>query len=91
MPKKQKKETVRLWDIAVSAASMGLTLCVSLCIGVACGYWIDMQLGTIPWGLLIGGFIGAVCGFWTMFKKAVRFMNDHPPQTKHSRAGDHHG
>lgn len=78
MQKKGEKEPVRLRDILVSAASMGLTLCGSLCIGIACGYWVDTQLGTIPWGLLLGGILGAVSGFWSILKKAVRFMNDHP-------------
>ena len=52
MQKKGEKEPVRLRDILVSAASMGLTLCVSLCIGIACGYWVDTagndSLGAAP-------------------------------------------
>lgn len=79
MAAKKRNDTIRIWDIAVSAAALGLTLCVSLGIGIACGFWLDEQLGTKPWGLIGGGLLGAVSGFWTLYKKAVRYMKDETP------------
>lgn len=35
------------------------------------GRWLDEQLGTEPWLLIAGVFIGAAAGFYSMYRKLV--------------------
>ena len=56
---------MRLWDIVVIAGSLGLSLFVCICVGVAIGRFIDVHAGTSPWGLILFSLIGAISGFWT--------------------------
>ena len=51
---------MRLWDIVVIAGSLGLSLFVCICVGVAIGHFIDVHAGTSPWGLILFSFIGAI-------------------------------
>lgn len=76
MHKRKDHNNMDIWNIAVTAGSMGMTLFVSMCVGIFCGYWIDTHAGTTPWGLIIGGFFGAATGFWGLYKKALRYMNE---------------
>ena len=64
---------MRLWDIVVIAGSLGLSLFVCICVGVAVGRFIDIHAGTTPWGTIIFSLIGAVSGFWTLYKKAMSY------------------
>ena len=64
-------------DIVVIAGSMGLTLFVSICVGLFIGHGIDYFFDLTPWGLIIFGLLGAGSGFWSLYKKAVRYMESH--------------
>lgn len=57
-------EVMRLANIGVelAAAVIGLSLL---------GYWIDCQLKTGPWGLLICAILGIVGGLYNLVRKAV--------------------
>jgi len=35
---------------------------------VLTGYWIDSQLGTLPFGLLVGSAIGLLSAFWMLYR-----------------------
>lgn len=48
-----KLNHMRLWDIVVIAGSLGLSLFVCICVGVAIGRFIDVHAGTSPWGLIL--------------------------------------
>jgi F0F1-type ATP synthase assembly protein I len=37
---------------------IGMTLAVTVLVGLGGGYWLDAQLGTSPWCLIGGGFLG---------------------------------
>lgn len=74
-----KKETQSLLDIIVVAGSLGMTLFVCICVGVFLGRFLDGFFGSTPWGIIIGGLLGAVTGFWTLYKKALAYMKDVPP------------
>ncbi len=60
-------EVMRLANIGVelAAAVIGLSLL---------GYWIDYQLKTGPWGLLICAILGIVGGLYNLVRKAVHEM-----------------
>lgn len=35
------------------------------------GQWLDRRLGTEPWLLLLGVFVGAGAGFYSMYRQLV--------------------
>ena len=76
---------MRLWDIVVIAGSLGLSLFVCICVGVAIGHFIDVHAGTSPWGLILFSFIGAISGFWTLYKKALSSQQDEARHGRHLR------
>ena len=45
-PHDDKLNHMRLWDIVVIAGSLGLSLFVCICVGVAIGHFIDVHAGT---------------------------------------------
>lgn len=52
----------RAYD-ALSASSVGLELGISVVLGVLFGVWLDGQLGTAPWMMLLFMVLGLVAGF----------------------------
>lgn len=72
-----------LVDILVTAGSLGFTLFVSILVGVGMGHYIDTYCGTSPWGLIICALLGAVAGFWSLYKR-VMALN----QTEHTGKGN---
>lgn len=48
---------------ALSASSVGLELGLSVVIGLLFGYWLDQQLGTQPWMMLLFLAYGLAAGF----------------------------
>lgn len=38
---------------------------------ILAGFWLDSKLDTSPWLLIIGIFLGAVSGIWTVLKLAI--------------------
>ncbi|WP_443674269.1 AtpZ/AtpI family protein [Megasphaera sp.] len=76
---------MRLWVIVVIAGSLGLSLFVCICVGVAIGHFIDVHAGTSPWGLILFSFIGAISGFWTLYKKALSYQQDEARHGRHLR------
>ena len=54
------------------------------------GRFIDVHAGTSPWGLILFSLIGAVSGFWTLYKKALSYQQDEDRHGRH-QANEHHG
>lgn len=42
---------------------MGWTIAISVTLGAGLGYWLDKQLDTSPWLLIVGSILGIVGGF----------------------------
>lgn len=57
---------------ALNASSVGLELGLSVCIGLAAGYYLDKYLGTTPWMLLLFMVLGLVAGFRGVFRAIKR-------------------
>jgi F0F1-type ATP synthase assembly protein I len=55
-------------ELASVGIELGLTVVV-LAIG---GWWVDKKLGTTPWLMLVGCFVGIVGGLVRLVKKATR-------------------
>lgn len=52
----------RAYD-ALSASSVGLELGISVILGLLFGWWLDKQLGTAPWMMLVFLVLGLIAGF----------------------------
>jgi ATP synthase protein I len=49
----------------------GLQMALAIVVFVFVGRWLDEKLNTIPWLMLVGGFIGAGGGLYKFIKTAL--------------------
>lgn len=52
-------------------AGLGLQFAMAIIVFLYAGQWLDRKLGTAPWMLLIGVFVGAGGGFYSMYRKLM--------------------
>ncbi|HEV7993617.1 MAG TPA: AtpZ/AtpI family protein [Gemmatimonadaceae bacterium] len=50
-------------------AGVGIQFAVSIIVFLYLGQWLDRKLGTAPWLLIIGVFLGAGASFYSMYRK----------------------
>jgi ATP synthase protein I len=50
-------------------AGVGVQFAVAILVFLFLGRWIDSRLGTAPVFLIIGTFVGAAGGFYSMYRK----------------------
>lgn len=55
-------------------SEIGILLLVTTLAGVAGGYWLDQQLGTIPVFVLVGFLGGAGLGAFGIYRLVTRFL-----------------
>jgi ATP synthase protein I len=63
------------------AMGLGLTWALSVMFFLLIGAWIDSKLGTSPFLLILGAFIGAGAGFYSLYYHIViepRQRNNEP-------------
>lgn len=51
---------------------LGLSMAVSVAIGVLLGHWLDGKLGTSPWLLILGCVIGAASAFNVLYDYVIK-------------------
>jgi F0F1-type ATP synthase assembly protein I len=51
-----------------AVAGGGAEFTVLVCVGLFAGQWLDRRLGTAPWLLIIGAFMGAAAGFYRLVR-----------------------
>lgn len=52
-------------------AGHGMTFVVAILGGLYLGQWLDRRLGTDPWLLIAGVFVGAGVSFFSMYSKLM--------------------
>ena len=52
-------------------AGLGLQFVVALLLFLFLGQWLDRKLGTAPWMMMIGVFVGAGGAFYAMYRKLM--------------------
>ena len=52
-------------------AGLGLQFAISILAGLYAGQWLDKKLGSAPWLLFIGVFLGAGLSFYSMYRKLM--------------------
>jgi ATP synthase protein I len=55
-------------------SEIGMVLLVTTLAGVAAGYWLDQQLGTLPVFVLVGFFAGVGIGSVGIYRLLTRFL-----------------
>ena len=55
-------------------SEIGMLLLVATLAGVAAGYWVDQQLGTLPIFVLVGFLAGAGTGTVGIYRLLTRFL-----------------
>lgn len=64
-------EPESVWHSVGQHAGWGLTIAVSIGLFLWLGYLADRRLGTLPVLTIVGAFVGAGGGFYSMFRQLV--------------------
>jgi ATP synthase protein I len=59
-----------------SFAGAGAQFVVSILLFLYVGKWLDSRLGTAPWLLMIGVFVGAAAGFYSFYRRIMAASKD---------------
>ena len=54
------------------ATRLGLELVIAVAVGAVLGYGVDHWLGSTPWMMIIGVFLGGVAGMLNVYRVATR-------------------
>jgi len=55
-------------------STVGLSFVLAIVLGTAAGWWLDQQVGSSPWGFLIGFALGLVAGVLNVFRITKQYM-----------------
>jgi predicted F0F1-ATPase subunit len=75
------------------ASQVGIGIAAPVLIGMGVGYWLDLQLGTLPWMALIltaaGAIIGPIIAYrWVTTAMQVRFAGRKPAADEEDAADE---
>jgi F0F1-type ATP synthase assembly protein I len=65
-------------------AGMGVQFVVAILLCLFIGKWLDARLGTAPWLLILGVFVGAAASTIAMYRKAFPPDSPKPPADPNS-------
>lgn len=73
MAERNRKEISQagLWQAAGQYTGHGLTLALSTLLFLLGGWWLDGKVGTTPLFLILGAFVGAGGGFYSLYHHVV--------------------
>jgi F0F1-type ATP synthase assembly protein I len=54
----------------------GLTWALATGLFLACGWWLDGKVGTVPLFTIIGAFVGGGAGFYSLYRHIVADPRD---------------
>lgn len=60
------------WQELVAYGSVGVELVVAVLIGTFIGYRLDLYFHTNPWLMVIGLFLGALAGFYNLYRVTLK-------------------
>ena len=63
--------SVRTALSASEFAGIGIEFAATILVFVFLGVWLDKHFGSTPWFVLIGVFVGAAGGFFSMYRKVM--------------------
>jgi F0F1-type ATP synthase assembly protein I len=60
-----------LWQAAGQYTGYGLTWALSTLLFLLGGWWLDGKVGTTPLFMILGAFVGAGAGFYSLYRHIV--------------------
>ncbi len=70
---------------AGSVAGLGLQFAITILVFLFFGEWLDRKLGTAPWLLLLGVFIGAGAGIYSLYRALTASQRSSQQRDRESR------
>jgi F0F1-type ATP synthase assembly protein I len=64
---RKESQQSQLWASAGQYTGYGLTFALSTLLFLLGGWWLDGKLGTLPIFLILGAFVGAGAGFYSLY------------------------
>ncbi len=64
---------------------VGIQFAGSIVVFLLVGRWLDTWLGTTPWLLILGVFVGAGAGFYSMYRQLVIKPRERQEREKRQR------
>lgn len=61
-----------------SFAGAGVQFVVAILLFLYVGKWLDAKLGTAPWLLMVGVFVGASAGFYSFYRRIMSASREYP-------------
>jgi len=61
----------QFWTAAGQYTGYGLTWALSTLLFLLAGWWLDGKLGTMPLFMILGAFVGAGAGFYSLYYHLV--------------------
>jgi len=74
MPKLTKKELREIFRALALITTMGISVVISVGLGILIGWLLDRWLGTTPWFLLVFTVLGIIAAIKSMYSMAKRVM-----------------
>ncbi len=72
----KNREAMRTMGAYGRYAGLGFQFVASMGVLGLGGYWLDGKLGTHPWLLIVGIFLGAAGGFYSLLQAVPSGTND---------------
>ena len=69
-------ETRSLWAEAGQYMGYGMTWALSVLLFLMAGWWLDDKAGTSPLLVIVGAFVGAAAGFYSLYRHVVALGKD---------------
>lgn len=60
-----------MWAAAGQFTGFGLTWALSVLLFLLGGWWVDGKLGTTPLLMIVGAFVGAGAGFYSLYRNVM--------------------
>ena len=70
---------------AARVAGQGLTLALATGLFLWAGWWLDNRLGTVPLFTVLGAFVGAAAGFYSLYYHVVLEPRRQREREEHER------
>jgi len=74
MPKLTKKELRQIYKALALITYMGVSVVISVGLGIFIGWLLDRWLGTTPWFMLIFTILGIIAAIKSMYTMAKRVI-----------------
>lgn len=68
----EKGESSKIIKELAPYMNLGLNLVITICLGVALGWWLDKTFNTMPLFLIIGSFSFSILGMVTLIRTALK-------------------